>query len=146
MGFKSVLVATDFDDCSAAAVEQATDIASRYGASLTVVHTFELPDGYVQALLANVMRELEAAAQSELAKVVGPLESRVTRAKGVVRSGKAWEQILEIAREVRADLIVVGSHGRKRLQRALLGSVAEKVVRLSPVAVLTVHPQPATAA
>jgi nucleotide-binding universal stress UspA family protein len=57
-----------------------------------------------------------------------------------VRSGKAWEQILEVAREVRADLIVVGSHGRKLIQRALLGSVAERVVRLSHVPVLTVHP------
>jgi nucleotide-binding universal stress UspA family protein len=139
MTFQNILVATDFDDPSRAAVEQAVDLASRYGASLTVVHTFESPDGYVPALLGDVMKELQDAALTELGEVVRPLKARVPRVNGVVRAGKAWEQILEVAREARADLIVVGSHGRKHLQRALLGSVAERVVRMAPVPVLTVH-------
>jgi nucleotide-binding universal stress UspA family protein len=140
MGFKEVLVATNFDDTSSAAIDKAVDIANRYGASLTVVHTFELPDGYVQALLSSVMNDLQDTAKRELDKVVRPLEGRVPHVKGVVRTGKAWEQILEVARDCNADLIVVGSHGRRSLQRAFLGSVAEKIVRLAPVPVLTVHP------
>jgi nucleotide-binding universal stress UspA family protein len=140
MAFQSIVVATDFDECSKAALDQAAELANRYGASLTVVHAFDLPDGYIPALLGDVMNELQNAARNELEKVVKPIQDRLPRVIGVARYGKAWEQILEVAREVRADLIVVGTHGRKRLERVLLGSVAEKVVHLSTVPVLTVRP------
>ena len=57
----------------------------------------------------------------------------------LLRTGSPWEQVLGAATEVKAGLIVMGTHGRRRLERALLGSVAEKVVRMSRVPVLTVH-------
>jgi nucleotide-binding universal stress UspA family protein len=62
---------------------------------------------------------------------------------GVVRQGSAWREIDDVAREMRADLIVLGTHGRRGVARVILGSVAEKVVRTSPVPVLTVHPETA---
>jgi nucleotide-binding universal stress UspA family protein len=62
----------------------------------------------------------------------------------MLREGRPWEAILEAAREVRADLIVMGTHGRHGLVRTLLGSVTEKVVRTSPVPVLVVHYSAAT--
>jgi nucleotide-binding universal stress UspA family protein len=61
------------------------------------------------------------------------------RAEGVLGIGSAWQNILSVAKELKADVIVLGTHGRSGVMHALLGSVAEKVVRLSPVPVLTVR-------
>jgi nucleotide-binding universal stress UspA family protein len=140
MGFKHVLIATDFNECSQAAVDLAVDLASRYGAALTVMHAYELHASYYPTFpaIGEVLTSLQDAAEVELAKVLASVRERVP-ANGVVRCGSAWEQILAAQREQEADLIVIGSHGRKGLPRALLGSVAEKVVRLSAVPVLTVH-------
>jgi nucleotide-binding universal stress UspA family protein len=139
MPFKKILVATDFDECSDAAVEQAVDLATQYQAPLVVVHTFQVPYGYISKLMGELMSALQEAARTELAKVLAPMRKHPAGVNGVVRCGLAWEQILNVAREEGADLIVVGCHGRSRIPRALLGSVAEKVVRMSPVPVLTVR-------
>jgi nucleotide-binding universal stress UspA family protein len=140
MEFKHVLVGTDFDECSDAAIDYATEIARRYGAALTVVHAFDLPYTYMSPILfGEIMKAAQEAAEGQLAKVLEPLRSRIPAAIGVVRCGSPWEQVLDVAREQGADLIIVGSHGRKGLPRALLGSVAEKVARLAQVPVLTVH-------
>ena len=58
---------------------------------------------------------------------------------GVILNGAAWEEIGRLAAEEGTDLIVMGTHGRKGLPRAILGSVAERVIRTSSVPVLTVH-------
>ena len=59
--------------------------------------------------------------------------------KGFVRLGAPWEEILSVATERGADLVVVGTHGRRGFAHALMGSVAERVVRLSTIPVLTVR-------
>ena len=64
---------------------------------------------------------------------------RCPSARGVLRQGVAWEQILENAKEAGADLLVIGTHGRRGVAHAFLGSVAVKVVRASPIPVLTVR-------
>jgi nucleotide-binding universal stress UspA family protein len=71
-------------------------------------------------------------------------EAARLQGKGVVLEtlfsrGVAWEEIIEVAKRVDVGLIVMGTHGRRGLPRAIMGSVAEKVVRLSPVPVLTIH-------
>lgn len=139
MPFKHILAATDFGDCSHAAVEQAIDIASHYGAKLTLVHSFQPPNDYGTPFLGDLVTGLQEAAEAQMAKTLEPIRVRVPGVTGVVRLGAAWERILEVAGKEGADLIVVGSHGRKGVPRALLGSVAEKVVRMAPVPVLTVH-------
>jgi nucleotide-binding universal stress UspA family protein len=144
MPFKHVLVATDFSPCSSAAVEYAVDIASRCGAALTATHAFELPYSYfpTKPSVGEVVVAAEDAAEVQLARLLASIRGRVPQATSVVRRGAPWEQILEVARERGADLIVVGSHGRTGMPRLMLGSVAEKVVRLAPVPVLTVRGQP----
>jgi nucleotide-binding universal stress UspA family protein len=145
MTFKHVLVATDFSECSDAAVKYGVEIAAGSASTLTVVHAFELPYTYVSPFLSGeILSEARAAAEHQLKKVLEPIRTRIPAAAGVVRLGSPWEQILEAARELGADLIVVGSHGRAGVPRALLGSIAEKVVRLSAVPVLTVHGPPPT--
>lgn len=59
--------------------------------------------------------------------------------QAVLRNGVAWEEIAAVAKESQADLIVIGTRGRRGLARALLGSVAESVIRTSDVPVLTLH-------
>ncbi len=139
MAFQHILVATDFSPCSEVAIDQAIDMALQYRASLTVVHAFEMRYGYAASVVGQLMIVMQDAAEEQLAKLLERVRARIPGAAGVVRCGSAWEQILDVADKEKIDLIVVGSHGRKGLPRAVLGSVAEKVVRLSPVSVLTVH-------
>jgi nucleotide-binding universal stress UspA family protein len=139
MAFQHVLAAIDFDECSGAAVEQAVALAERLDASLTVMHAVHVPYGYISSLMGELMTQLQDTARTQLATVLEPIRSRVPRVHDVIRWGLAWEQVLDVAQEVGADVIVVGARGPRNSARAILGGVAEKVVRLSTVPVLTVH-------
>ena len=139
MPFRHVLVATDFSECSSAAIEHAVDVTRHYRATLALVHAFELHYPYASAAVGEAVRALLETAEQQMAQLLERVREQVAGATGLVRCGSPWEQILQVAQEQSADLVVVGSHGRKGLPRAVLGSVAEKVVRLSPVCVLTVH-------
>lgn len=143
--FKHILVATDFHASSQRAVETASELASLSGADVVVEHTFEAPSyAYVGAeyAMGEVFRTLEEEAQKSLDGVVRALRAKGVNARGVLCRGPAWKHIIETAKEASADVIVIGTHGRTGVPRALIGSVAEKVVRMSPVPVLTVHGQP----
>ncbi|HEY4117828.1 MAG TPA: universal stress protein [Byssovorax sp.] len=140
-GFQRILVATDFGESSAAAVDMAIDLATKFDAELTVAHVYEPPVPYDSGFgyPAPMFADLGDMAAQELAKELARVKARYPRAVSMLRTGVAWEGTLAAAQQQRADLIVLGTHGRRGISRALLGSVAEKVVRLSPVAVLTVH-------
>lgn len=142
MAFKHILVATDFSACSKRALDLGVELAEQFGAELTLVHTWEIPNlGYGAALYfpGDMLTPIEQAAQTELNTATKALQDRLPRAKSVLRAGIAWDEIIAAAASGHADLIVLGTHGRRGVSRALLGSVAERVVRLSPVAVLTVR-------
>jgi nucleotide-binding universal stress UspA family protein len=139
---KRILVPTDFGSPSAAALDYALGMASALKASVTVFHAYEIPiigvpDGtfvatpdMVDRIQNAAARALEATVQSHQGEV--PITS-------LLRQGRPWEAIHDGAKEVAADLIVLGTHGRHGLVRALLGSVTEKVVRTSLVPVVVVH-------
>lgn len=142
MAFKHILVATDFSDCSQHALDLGLDLAQQFDAQLTLVHTWEIPSlGYGAAMYipGDVFTPIEQAAQAQLDTVTKAVQEKFPRAKSVLRAGVAWGEIIAAAESCHADLIVVGTHGRRGVSRALLGSVAERVVRLSPVPVLTVR-------
>jgi len=142
MTFKHIVVATDFSDCSARALDFGIELAAQFDAQLTLVHAWEIPStGYSAALYSpgDLLTPIEQAAATQLNAALESLRERLPRAKSVLRAGVAWEEIVAAAADVHADLIVVGTHGRRGVSRALLGSVAERVVRLSPVPVLTVR-------
>jgi len=140
---RRILCATDFSNASLRAYEYAIDLAARLKAEIVVVHVYEvptytLPDGMVEVpveveseLRNRLERQLEGFARS--ADAVGV---RVIRE---LRSGVAYVEIAHAARELGADLIAIGTHGRTGLAHLLLGSVAERVVRLSEVPVLTIR-------
>ncbi len=137
--FKHVLLATDFSEASSGALELAVSVARESGAALTVVHVCELPVFPEAVPPVDLLTSLTEEAGKRLEQLMTALRDRLPGARQVIRTGAAWEEILAAADEARADLVVLGTHGRRGLVHAMLGSVAERVVRLSPVPVLTVR-------
>lgn len=139
--FTKVLVGTDFSDCASLAVECAADVAQRYGAQLHVMHVWALPHVATSLVIDPGIEwhtTVEQAAREQLDGLVKRLRATHVEASSSLLSGVAWEQIVESIALLGADLVVVGTHGRTGLRRALLGSVAERVVRFASVPVLTV--------
>ncbi|MEP7048961.1 MAG: universal stress protein [Pseudomonadota bacterium] len=142
MPFQHVLVATDFSECSKRALDLGIELAQKFDAQLTVAHIWEVPTysyGPGMYVPGDWLTPIEAAAQARLDETVEDLKARFPNAKSLLRTGAPWDEILAAAQSVHADLIVMGTHGRRGLNRALIGSVAERVVRLSAVPVLTTH-------
>jgi nucleotide-binding universal stress UspA family protein len=140
---KRILVATDFSETSDRALDYAIDLASRIGASVIVMHAYELPivgfpDGAFLAS-ADVASRISTAAQNGLDATVAARFTRGVDLKKVLKQDAPWDAVNAVAKEVGAELVVCGTHGRKGLAHALLGSVAEKVVRTCDVPVLTIR-------
>ena len=140
---RTILVAVDFTETSDSAVEHAIALAKRSGGSVILMHAYEMPiygfpDG---ALIASgdVAARISDAAQSALDALVANHASDGVPLRGLLRNGPPWEEANAVADSESADLIVIGTHGRKGLARALLGSVAEKIIRTSTRPVLTIR-------
>lgn len=143
---KTLLVPTDFGESSEAATAYAVELARAFGASVVVLHAYEIPmvgfpDGTLVATAELATRVLEGA-QEGVDRVVETNASSGVAVRGLVKQGETWRSILDAVEELGAGMIVMGTHGRRGLPRALLGSVAEKVVRTAPVPVLTIHKGP----
>ena len=142
MGFKHILVATDFGESSMHALNVALEIAQKFESTLTLAHIWEVP-AYSFEISTNAPNELwrriEQDAQGQLDAWSAALRLRWPKSDAVLRSGNPWQEVLAGAEVAHAELIVVGTHGRHGVARVLLGSVAERIVRFSKVPVLTVH-------
>ena len=140
-----VLVATDFSPASAMAVTYAIDLATSTGASVHLLHVVEgwlLTETYLQALhieLPGLRERVINEADSTLRTLAAAMAGRRVATFTTVREGRPLEVIVEVARSSRADLIIVGTHGRSGVAHAVIGSVAERVVRSAPCPVLTVR-------
>ncbi|MBZ0155784.1 MAG: universal stress protein [Alphaproteobacteria bacterium] len=144
MTIKKILFPTDFSEGALNALPYAVDMAKNYGAKLFLLHVvYDIANAsglYVPHVSIDEMyKELEAGARRELEKF-GLEERRDIGAVeyGILR-GVPYEEILRYAGEREIDLIVIGTHGRKGLDRFLFGSTAEKVVRYARCPVLTVR-------
>lgn len=139
--FKHILVPTDFDKASAAALELAVSMAKTFDAKLTLLHVWELPIyPYMDFMLNSaVISEVEEAAVKGLDQALQTLKQQLATAESKLKTGLPWEGVLAAITELGADLVIMGTHGRHGLSRLTLGSVAERVVRLASVPVLTVH-------
>jgi nucleotide-binding universal stress UspA family protein len=140
--YRHILAPTDFSEPSSQAVGAAIDLAVAFGAGLTLMHTVETPSyAYMgmpyMSIPVDLLTPIEDTARSLLSSALEAARKRVPGATAELRRGSSWQQILAVAAEVGADLIVMGTHGRSGITHALLGSVTEKVVRHSPVPVLT---------
>lgn len=142
---EKLLLATDLSEASSAATEEAFELASRLGASLLVVSVIDpgsllLPGGRFQTRMDQVRERRESAAQAlvERGRDVGVPVSFL------VWDGDPGDMIVAAAQAERADMVVVGSHGRGAMGRLFLGSVSEHVVRHAPCPVLVVRPREAS--
>ena len=141
---KKILIPTDFSDCARRAEETAMVLGRGLGAELILLHVSVETPLYNEGMRGLVEPRKVYQAQREwaettLAARASEIRATGVSAHGIVRSGVAVEAILKLATEEGCDLIVIGTHGRGGLSRFLLGSVADRVVRLAPCPVMTVR-------
>ena len=146
---KRIVVATDFGEAADVAFAYGRELARTFGASLDVLHVADnvVARGYAgegfMAAYPELQRDVEDAAAKRLDALVSDEDRAVLNARTVVRvSTSPPLAIVDYAREVHSDLIIMGTHGRGAMAHLLMGSVAERVVRTAPCPVLTVrHPE-----
>jgi len=131
---KNILIATDGSRYSDAAASEAIGIAKRCGGSLIVISA-ALSDKEI--ILPEDDEEM-ILAKDNVKKIVGLAEKEGVKTEDLTAIGKPYEAIVETSKQKHADLIVVGSHGKTGLNRLLMGSVTERVIGHSEVAVLVV--------
>lgn len=143
ISIRTILVPLSFDEPSAAALDYAIELGRRLGATVHLVHVVDFPavtpPEAVGLAAPEIYGQIERSARDELARVVDERRDQGVALASSLRSGSAAAEIVALAHELPADLVVIGTHGRRGVAHALLGSVAEKVVRTCQVPVLTVH-------
>jgi nucleotide-binding universal stress UspA family protein len=143
-----ILVPVDFTDYSNRAVDYAGMLAAEFGARVRVLHVIEKFTYSVTDTIQVVdhYSALQAIAQPLIEGLRKRLDERGVAAEAEIRTGTPYAEILDEAKRFKPDLIVMGTHGRTGLAHALLGSVAERVVRLATCPVLTVRSETSGAA
>jgi nucleotide-binding universal stress UspA family protein len=138
LSMRTILHPTDFSEASRYALQLACALARDHGARLILLHAAELPT----AVYGEIPLAMDAASYAdELCEKLRQLPvSGLERVKHTVALGTdPVTETVRVAAETPCDLIVMGTHGRRGLRRALLGSVAEQVLRRAPCPVLTVR-------
>jgi nucleotide-binding universal stress UspA family protein len=144
MTWKKILCAVDLQETSRPAIEHASELARRFGATLTLVHVFTpvRAAGEGVPLAAPVLTRAEEAALHGKVEEARREAERLSghEVRTIVCGGSPAHEVPRIAQREEADLVVVGTHGRTGIGRAVLGSVAEGIVRHAPCAVLVARP------
>jgi nucleotide-binding universal stress UspA family protein len=135
---KNILVTTDFSEYSAAALDHAISLAKMHHATLSLLHVVSDHEKKRDGKEERSKRGL--AACREMRKFVYEHINELINVEQVIRHGVPHREIIRYVKEHSIDIIVMATHGRTGLAHALAGSVAEKVVRYSPVPVLVVKP------
>jgi nucleotide-binding universal stress UspA family protein len=143
---KRILYATDYSKASARALDQAVQLAKQNAAELLVVHVLEPVTPYVTGddygsteLYLRLEETTKKDAQSSMHKLMQKLQKLKVNAKSLLLKGSTHDQIIKAAKSRKADMIVIGTHGRTGLTKLFMGSVAGKVVSTAQCPVLTVR-------
>ncbi|WP_049986980.1 universal stress protein [Halobellus rufus] len=136
--YETILVPTDGSDQADAALDHALSLARQHDATVHLLYVADSNRDSVTTLGGEVVDALEQEGERILAETMEGLDGTVD-VVDAIETGGPVETILDYAELVEADLVVMGTHGRRGLDRYLLGSTTERVVRLSPVPVLTVR-------
>jgi nucleotide-binding universal stress UspA family protein len=140
-----ILVPTDFSEPARAALTLATTFAREFGSRLYLLHVVPEPYAYpwgteLSTLPMNdILAQSEEASRQQLAKLAADSGLPADRVDVRAVVGTPVDQVLSLIEDEKIDLVVLGTHGRGLVGHLLLGSVAERVVRRSPVPVLSVH-------
>lgn len=145
--FDRILIPTDGSDPTKSAVEMALNLAEVHDATLNVLYIVDQPTsvsgmGEGFAGLDDLLDALEERGQQATKAIIKQAKERNIETTAAVRRGNPHDDILSYAEDNDIDVIVMGTHGRTGVKRALLGSVTENVVRHSEIPVLTVHRDP----
>jgi len=137
---KKILVAHDGSKLSDKALKKAVEMAIRYGSNLTVLTV--IPDLYLTELSdldrTRIMDALTEETTMFMEKIRAALAAKSVESKTITRQGMPAEKILETAKKMKVDVIVVGSHGRHGAKKFLMGSVSSKVIEYATCPVLVV--------
>ncbi len=142
--FKTILFATDFSESSEYAFNYALSLAQKFGARLQIVHIINEPVDlrgfYVPHIsFEKLEEEIEEGAKKMMDKFCRTHMRDYENYETSIVPGIPYDEIIKKGTEVSADLIIMGTHGRTGLDHVLFGSTAEKVVRKSPVPVMTIR-------
>jgi nucleotide-binding universal stress UspA family protein len=137
--YDDILLPTDGSDAADAAVDNAIDLAAKYDATLHVLYVADTTEYSTVAFENEVIDPLEKEGEGVVDEAVRRADAEGVVARGVVMQGGVFETIQKYVADEGIDAVVMGTHGRRGLGRALLGSVTERVVRTSDVPVLTVR-------
>jgi nucleotide-binding universal stress UspA family protein len=140
IGLKRILVPIDFSETSEAALRYGVELARAFGSQIYLLNVPEDKSEEADAVYPiGLFETMHNAAHDRLGHLLTEREMRELRPECAMRLGKPCEEIVRHAAEHEIDLIVMGTHGREGIARAVLGSVAETVVRRAACPVLTVH-------
>jgi nucleotide-binding universal stress UspA family protein len=142
--FNTILFATDFSESSEHAFKYALSLARKFESRLAIIHVINEPVDlrgfYVPHISFDKLEEeIEQGALKMMEKFCNANADATVKCESFVVPGIPYDEIIKKAQELGADLIVVGTHGRTGLDHVLFGSTAEKVVRKSPVPVMTIR-------
>ena len=137
--FDRILFPTDGSEGAEEALEYALELARTHGATLHVLFVADTNRDSVTLVGTDVVDALTAVGEESVAEVVDRANERDVATETAVEQGTPWRTIVDYAEGNDVDLLVMATHGRRGLDRYLLGSVTEKVVRTSPIPVMTVR-------
>jgi len=146
---KHIVVGTDFSETAERAVDAAIDLAAQVGAVVSLVHAYELPmysfpDGVVVST-PDIAKKITTDALARLEAAIEQRKGRGVSIQSALRMGATWDELNGVAAEQDADIIVVGTHGRRGFSRVLLGSVAERMMRTAVRPLLVIREDGRTA-
>jgi len=140
---QEIIVAVDFQQHTEKLVDFAVDIANRLNAKLTVIHVLKavIPySDYSPESYKNFDEKLLAHVENKMEVLVEKCQKSFPQCKGVVLRGDVIESIVDFAKDARPDLLILGTHGAKGIEKILLGSVAERVLKRASCPVLMFNP------
>ncbi len=144
MQIRTILFPTDFSQGARAAMDYAVSLAQDYKARLILLYVIQdisIAEWYIPSSIsaADLVADMQKSASKEMEKWAAEVGGRVPGVETLIERGVPFVEIIRVAREKNADLLVIGTHGRTGIDHMLFGSTAEKVVRKSPCPVLTVR-------
>jgi nucleotide-binding universal stress UspA family protein len=147
VGFKRIIVPIDLSDCSRIALEYAVATAKAHSSKLTILHVYErsFVEPYVKAANSEeeadeIMKEIERVNKTKYDEFLKTVDLSGVEYEKLLKKGIPETDIVEIAMEQQANLIVMGTHGRSGIKHILIGSTAEEVVRAVHCDIIIVKP------
>ncbi len=145
LNIKIIAVPVDFSDVASFLAQYAKDFAKKLEAKIILIYVLEDLTAYEGLYTStNILTDLEnmllEGAQKSMKDFIKKYFSDYSEVEPVIVKGDIVEKIIETAQKYKADLIIIGTHGRKGIDKILFGSVAEGVVKNSPIPVLTINP------